>query len=314
MVSFAEILNDHYDDMLKLRESLGYSIGKNPQQVSDFIAFCGVHYADRDGITREMVDNWLQNKVFKTNATQNYAISKIRGFTRYLESVGVSAFVPSEDYSVRVNHYTPYIFTDDELTRLFEAIDSIPPYHNSPYREYIAPVLYRMMYCCGMRPSEPPSLFIEDVNLESGEVYIRQSKGYKDRRILMCADLTDLCREYASRMMSQKYFFEVRPGVRIGAEWVTDQFHCSWRNSGLPKRHNPRPYDLRHNFATRTMMRWLNEGRDVSALAPYLSAYMGHVDFSATFYYIRLLPERLLKSSGIDWGRFSRIYPEVHDE
>jgi hypothetical protein len=62
------------------------------------------------------------------------------------------------------------------------------------------------------------------------------------------------------------------------------------------------------------MLRWLDEGKDINAMAPYLSSYLGHVDFSATLYYVNLLPQMLLNSSGIDWSRFSHIYPEVNDE
>jgi len=312
-LDFTGTFNNHYSDMLKLRESLGYSASKNPQPVSEFIAFCGKYFADSEIITKDMVDKWLHNKVFRKNTTHNHAVSKIRVFARYLESIGVSAYVPDEDYSVRRIRYSPYIFTDDELVRLFGALDCIPPHYSTPNLEHIVPVLYRMMYCCGMRPSEPPSLFIEDVNVKSGEVYIRQAKGHKDRRILMSPDLTDLCREYASRVMPQKYFFERSAGSRISSEWVVDQFHRGWRCSGLQKRGNPRPYDLRHNFATRTILRWLKEGRNFSALMPYLSAYMGHADFSDTYYYIHLIPERLQQNPGVDWARFSCIYPKVHD-
>ena len=62
------------------------------------------------------------------------------------------------------------------------------------------------------------------------------------------------------------------------------------------------------------MMRWVNESKDVAALTPYLSAYMGHAEFSATLYYIHLLPERLLKSPGIDWKKLATVYPEVQNE
>lgn len=313
-MSIAEQLTGHYDDMLRLRGALGYSTGKATQRVRKFIAFCGDNYAESESVTKEMVDSYLRGRNYRTNSTHNHEVTKIRGFSRYLESVGVSAFIPGEDYSVRNIRYTPYVFSDYELSHLFDAIDSLPPYHTSPKREFIVPVLFRMMYCCGMRPSEPPSLLLDDVDLKSGEIYIRQSKSYKDRRVLMSADLTSLCGEYVFRMMPQKYLFEVKAKTRISSEWVSHQFQYCWRNSGLPKRGNPRPYDLRHNFATRTMMRWVTEGRDVSALSPYLSAYMGHTEFSATLYYIHLLPERLLKSSGIDWARFSKIYPEVCDE
>lgn len=313
-MNFAEKLHNHYDDMLLLRESLGYTIGKNPQIVEDFIDFCGANYPNSSHLTKNMLDSWLERKSFKTNATHNFAITKIRVFTRYLASIGEPAFLPGQDYSVRVAHFTPYVFTDQELSGLFSAIDSLQPSSRSPNREYIVPVLFRMMYCCGMRPSEPTSLLLEDVNLKSCEIYIRQSKGNKDRRILISEDMKKLCQRYLSCMMPQKYFFERTSGNRIGSEWVTDQFHLCWKNSGLSKRGNPRPYDFRHNFAARTMMRWLDLGKDIHSLAPYLSAYMGHTEFSATLYYIHLLPDRLLKSPGIDWNTFSTIYPEVRNE
>ena len=208
-------------------------------------------------------------------------------------------------------HYTPYIFTDDELRKLFEAFDTLQPHFEAPEREYIVPVLFRMMYFCGMRPAEPLKLLYEVVNLQTGEIYIRQSKRKSDRRILMSKDLISLCRRYDSFKKLRTHFFERVDGCRFPTYWLTNQFHISWRNSGLVKRGNPRPYDFRYNYATRTMMRWVNEGRDVMAMAPYLSAYMGHTCFTATMYYIHLLPERLIKSSGIEWARFSCIYPEA---
>jgi len=310
-VNFVEKLNQHYDDMLELRVSLGYSIGKDTSLMREFISFCGKHFLGIEAITKEVIDCWIQNREFKANATHNLAISNLREFTRYLIFVGEMAFIPGDGYSVKKIRYTPYIYTDDELIRLFDAIDALSPIPCSPNREYIVPVMFRMMYCCGMRPSEPPSLLLNDVNLKTGEVYIRQSKKNKDRRILMSQDLTDLCQKYVSRIMPQNYFFERTANSRIDSDWINNQFHICWRNSGLPKRGKPRPYDFRHNFGTRTMMRWLNEGKDIASLTPYLSAYMGHTEFSATLYYIHLLPEHLLKSSGIDWKRFSNIYPEV---
>ena len=53
------------------------------------------------------------------------------------------------------------------------------------------------------------------------------------------------------------------------------------------------PYTLRHNYATRTLMRWVEEGKDLEAWLPYLAAYMGHQKYSSTAWYVHLLPERL---------------------
>ena len=70
-------------------------------------------------------------------------------------------------------------------------------------------------------------------------------------------------------------------------------------------------YDLRHRHATTVLMKWMDEGADLGAKLPYLSSYMGHAHFSDTAYYIHLLPENLIRSAAIDWGRFSDLIPEV---
>ena len=61
----------------------------------------------------------------------------------------------------------------------------------------------------------------------------------------------------------------------------------------------------------------MEDGRDIMALMPFLSAYMGHSDFSSTLYYVHLLPENLRKAKGIDWNLLSKVYgkevPEDED-
>jgi len=313
-MSFKDILTKDHNDMLALKESIGYSVITYQPHIKEFLAFCGSVYPNAVSITKEMLDTWLQGKHFKTNSTHNSAISRIREFTRYQAAIGKATYIPSMDYSVKIDHYVPYIFTDEELSRLFEAFDTIQPYFESPEREYIIPVLFRMMYCCGLRPSEPLNLLYDDVDLETGVICLRQAKRKKDRRILMSEDLTELCRKYDCRKQPRTYFFERENGGKIPTYWMTKQFHICWRNSGLKKRLNPRPYDLRHNYATRILMRWVNEKKDIMGMTPYLSAYMGHRDFTSTLYYIHLLPERLANCEGIDWERFERIYPEVSYE
>ena len=79
-----------------------------------------------------MFDSWLNQRAFHSHAGHADAITRIRMFLRYLRSVsGKDVFIPGDDYSViKVKPY-PYIYTDDELKRLFKAIDSFPP--DSPF-------------------------------------------------------------------------------------------------------------------------------------------------------------------------------------
>ena len=146
-------------------------------------------------------------------------------------------------------------------------------------------------------------------NLKTGDIFIRKSKRGKDRHIIVSDDMRDLCTVYNGLAGKREWFFQYPDGGQIPTRWAQWHFSKAWRKSTLFSRgNNPRPYDLRHNFATRTLMRWIDEGRDVMALMPYLSTYMGHVSLEETLYYIHLLPERLKSSPGIDWKMLNDIY------
>lgn len=304
-----ELLKD-FQAMKQLRNALGYTTDYGEYYLKPFIEYCTINYSNAETISKEMIDGWLLERPFQTNATRSHAISDLRTFTRFLNSIGRKAFIPTSEYSLPVEHYRPYIFTDAELLTLFQAIDTIPPCFEAPDREIIVPVLFRMMYCCGMRPAEPLHLRKEDIDIDSGEIYIRQSKNKKDRHIIMSDDLQELCRKYDVLAGSREWFFQKWDGGPFPTYWMTNQFRICWKRSGLEKRGNPRPYDLRHCFATRTLMRWVDEERDIMALLPYLSTYMGHKSFKHTLYYIHLLPNRLRTTAGIDWARFDCIYSE----
>lgn len=156
--------------------------------------------------------------------------------------------------------------------------------------------------------------YVPNIDLDTGDVYIRQSKRHKDRHIIMSKDMLELCQRYDSVAGTRQWFFQKWDGTPYETSW----YNQIWRNltskSGIPWKGTPRPYDLRHAFASRNIIRWLDSGRDVMELLPYLSAYMGHSELTSTLYYIHLLPEKLRKSKGINWDQLSSIYGKVVPE
>ncbi len=312
-MAFLEETMAEFNRMVEYRKSVGFATATYECSIPPFIEYSAESHPDAAQITRGMVDEWLEHHPYKTNSTQAVFISMLRMFTSFINARGKQAFIPDEDYSLKKERYHPYIFNDAELAALFDAIDGYQPYYG--YRrkfraDIILPVLFRMMYCCGMRPAEPLRLHREDVDLSTGDIYIRRTKHNKERHIIMSDDMLALCRAYHASIGDHEMFFPHPDGGALKTSWMTYQFHSCWERSGLEKRGNPRPYDLRHAFATRTMMRWIDSGKDVMVLLPYLSMYLGHAEISSTFYYIHLLPDRIRKSSGIRWDMFSTVYEE----
>jgi integrase/recombinase XerD len=60
----------------------------------------------------------------------------------------------------------------------------------------------------------------------------------------------------------------------------------------------PSQHDLRHTFATSTLVDWYRQAVDVQARLPLLSTYLGHADPKSTFWYLTGSPELLALAAG----------------
>ena len=214
--------------------------------------------------------------------------------------------------------FIPYIFSDEELASFFAATDVYPKGKFNLHRQYVVSFIFRLIYCCGLRPNEARLLETGDVDLTSGRLTIKDTKMNKDRIVMMADDVAELCCRYDKLIKDifpqRTYFFPNIQGSPYAPNALIHLFRQCWGMAGgnLQANHTPRIYDLRHRFATASLMRCLSSGQDIYAFLPYLSAYMGHVNISNTAYYIHLLPDTLTQSSAIDWERFSSLVPEVN--
>ncbi len=63
------------------------------------------------------------------------------------------------------------------------------------------PVLFRLLYGCGLRVSEAVGLHCRDVDLEKGILTLRETKNGKDRLIPLSMSLLELFRDYRENVM-----------------------------------------------------------------------------------------------------------------
>lgn len=241
-----DYLEDYFLKMQAFREAAGYATVTYKVTLMPFLEFCCSHYPEADSIAQEMVDGWLVFKAYSVN-TQAAFIACLRQYCRYVNFLGEKAYIPDEDYTLKRIAYEPYLFTDSELQTLFDTMDGYKAStNNKKYKpELIVPPMFRMMYCCGMRPAEPLHLKCGDINLDTGDVYIRETKRHKERHIIMSQDMLGLCRRYDGIAGKRTWFFEYNNGP-YDRKWMTAQFYHCWKRSGLPGHGRPRPYDLRY--------------------------------------------------------------------
>ena len=148
-----------------------------------------------------------------------------------------------------------------------------------------------------MRNSEARNLKCEDVNLEAGKLIIRGSKAHKERIVMLHSDIQQLLIEYEKRVdilrSNRGYFFpnELIFDRPISSNSITNAFHRSWDHLVEAKQANApkaRIHDLRHAAALDIIRNWVSVGKNLNALYPYLSSYLGHVSYTETDYYVHL--------------------------
>lgn len=280
-------------------------------------------FPEKTSVDKELCMAWAEPWPNEAPVTRANRISVIREFSKYLAMGGEKAYLipASERPRVRRKARAPFhVFSEEELAAFFSAADSLKPNPSYPLRHLAVPVYFRLLRCTGMRPKEARNLLAEDVDLGTGEVLIRESKGYKERFIALSDDLLPICarfRKHAEALLPDNpYFIPSASGGAYSASWVEQSFHACMRISGLdlqapgPK---IRPYDFRHTFATMRIVEWAKAGEDVEALMPLLMDYLGHVNPNDTYYYFHLVPH-LFPSLGnfASWSR-GGIVPEAVD-
>lgn len=315
--SFSSNFASDIIQMVEYKEALGYKPSSYEWDLQNFDRFCLKNYPKATVLTREIVLAWCQEGEEDRNRRSGYRAIAIRKFGKYLTAIGKDAFVLPTNWFPAPKADLPYLLTDEELSNFFSATDNYPSRANSPLLEYIVPVIFRLQYACGMRPQEVRLLKRVDFDFKRNTIYIESSKWSRDRRLSVYPKLMALCRKYDA--IAQSYFpdriYFFPSSQRDGAYsyyWLTATFHKCWKLSGNNNSSKSCvPYSLRHNYATRTLLRWVEEGKDFNVYLPYLSHYMGHASFKSTYYYVHLLPEKL---GCMDFMNRQGVIPEVSDE
>ena len=221
--------------------------------------------------------------------------------------------------AVRVRHQPPYVLTEDEVRRLFAAIDAqaMSSYSN---KAMVDPVLFRVLYGAGLRVSEALHLTLADVDARAGTLRIRDSKNGEGRTIPITGRLNATLDAYLAAAhpapeQDDHVFYSRAADRPVNQATVYTRFRGYLADAGIP--HfigGPHPHSLRHGFAVANLRRWATAGADLAVMLPYLACYMGHADLRGTQYYLRLTadayPEVMAKVQ-IRFGHVIPVPPEV---
>lgn len=290
---------------LSMRRSLGFKLQSAGPALLDFVTFLEQHRASY--ITLRLALAWAQQSSGEepdTLAAQR--LSFVRLFARYRSATDARTQIPPPGVlPYRPKRARPYLYSDSEIQRLLRATLHMPL--SARHRKFCALLpwvyycLFGLLSVSGLRLGEARNLELQDVDLKAGVLTIRGAKFGKDRLVPLhastCRVLADYIarrqRHWAGRPVSS-YLFVSSWGNRLDNAQIHRAFYAMSRQIGLRgmgDRHGPRLHDLRHRFATTTLVNWYRSSQEPERCLPLLSAFLGHVHISDTQWYLSGSPE-----------------------
>jgi site-specific recombinase XerD len=183
----------------------------------------------------------------------------------------------AEIYHIREPQKIPLVMSPDETKRLLAVAQNLK-----------VRVLLSLGYGCGLRAGEVVRLKVKHIDSAQKIIRVEQSKGRKDRNVMLSAEMLDLLRQWwkarpsrddAATPVEERWLF---PGKSRGKPMTTRQlnrlFHEAADAAGIRK--GVTLHALRHSFATHLLER----GTDIRVI----QALLGHDKLDTTARYTRV--------------------------
>lgn len=279
------------------KQRIGCEYYSNSYLVREFSRYAENHpeYTKSNSIvTKQMVEEWVRHKTWLSLESIKHRATVIRQFAIFLDRNGYCAYVlPELSMPKPKNNFTPYIFTENQLSKIFQAADKVPFSSVSPFRHLTIPLIFRLIYGCGLRLSEATGLRIGEVDIENGILSIKNTKFGKNRNIPMSNSLCIRCKHYHENVhmncTDNDFFFPNFRKDSYASSTIYTAFRRLLKECDIKRvEHGPRVHDLRHTYAVHTLKKWAEKGYDLNSALPLLSTYMGHNGISGTQRYLRL--------------------------
>lgn len=293
-------------EYLSLRRNLGFKLREAGKALFDFVTFLeqqGALY-----ITEALALAWAQQPANVQPAYWARRLSFVRGFARYRSSSDPRTQIPSPGLlPFQPKRARPYLYSDGEIERLLRAALDMPHrYERGALLPWVYYCLFGLLSVSGLRLGEARNLELQDVDLEAGVLTVRSAKFGKTRLVPLHVSTCKVLAEYLVRRQDHwagrpvsSYLFVSSWGNRLDSGQIHRAFYVLSRQIGLrgaSESHGPRLHDLRHRFATSTLVNWYRAEEDPERLLPLLSAYLGHVHVADTQWYLEGSPELMLEA------------------
>jgi integrase len=295
------LLERALEDYISIRRALGSQLRQPASLLRKFVTF--LRTEGESHITTTLALRWATQPTGVEPFRWASRLGMVRRFAIWHSAIDPRTEIPSADLlPFHRRRKPPHIYSDEEIGRILRRTRQLPSSKRLRARTFTT--LFGLLVASGLRINEALSLDRSDVGLDHGILHIRRTKFRKSRYVPLHPTTVAALKKYAEvrdRLFpapSTPAFFISERGRRIPEKTAQYNFakvsqQIGLRVSAQYHGRGPRLHDLRHRFATRTLIRWYRAGLDVERELPKLSAYLGHVHVNDTYWYLEAVPELL---------------------
>jgi len=219
-------------------------------------------------ITKEEIESFVYQLIKEHRVSISYQNQLINAIKAYYEHV---LKLPREYYEIdrpKPNKSIPNVLSKQEVFRII----------NQPKNIKHRAILWTI-YSAGLRISEVVNLRIDDIHSDEGYIFVKDSKGKRDRKTILSPFLVELLRDYFREHRPSFWLFE---GV-TGGKYSVSSIRAIFRTAVKESNSNPwsTVHTLRHSFATHCLESHMN--------LRYIQNMLGHESPKTTEIYTKTI-------------------------
>lgn len=229
-----KLLNDFYKYLKGKRYSMS-TIKNYVFQIADFINYHNKKSVNT--LTNRDIELYIEDIFIKRKlsiSVQRQFISALKLFIVFESSTQI------EDVQLirpKKSKKLPAVLSQNEV------IELIAKTKNLKHRTIIA-----LLYSAGLRISELMNMKVQDINISRRQIFIKDSKGRKDRYATLAEHILPLLHNYMTTYEPKTYLIEGQNKEQYSASSVSKFLHKSARDCRIRARVTP--HTLRHSYAT----------------------------------------------------------------
>lgn len=195
---------------------------------------------------------YLVEKRKVSRSTQNQAINAIKFFYEVVLKEDRKVYYlerPLKEYKL------PSVLSQEEILQLFRVTQNLK--HKT---------MLMLIYSAGLRRGEMLRMRVGDVDFNRGMVFIRGSKGRRDRQSILAQMLVPYLKKYLTEYKPAYWLFEGDKGGQYSERSIQQVLMAAKKKAGIKK--DATLHTLRHSFATHLL--------ESGTSTRYIQVLLGH--------------------------------------